>query len=158
MERSEAPLSADRPLVSVVMTVWNGEAFVEEAVRSVLAQSWRPLELMVIDDGSTDGSLAILRRLEGPDVRVISVPNGGVGKARNVGIGAARGGMIAFLDQDDALTERSIERRVAALLAAPERFVYGALAWWGPSPDGSTTSPPPDHQPATTYAEAWKKI
>jgi hypothetical protein len=140
------------------MTVWNGERFVEEAIRSVLAQSWRPIELIVVDDGSTDGSRDVLRRFEGPEVRVIAVENGGVGRARNLGIEAARGEVVAFLDQDDALTERSLESRVEALLRQPGRFVYGALEWWGPSPDGSTTSPPPDHRPATTYAEAWKKI
>lgn len=150
--------SADRPLVSVVLPVYDGEMTLEDAVRSVLAQTYAPVELVVVDDGSRDGSLALARSLSGPAVRVVPCRNGGVGRARNVGIAAARGDLVAFLDHDDALTPSSVEARVPTLLASPSRFVYGALSWWGPSPDGNATSPPPGHREAADYVEAWTRL
>ncbi|MCC7137731.1 MAG: glycosyltransferase family 2 protein [Planctomycetes bacterium] len=152
-------MSSDhRPLVSVVLPVFDGERTLHDAVRSVLEQTWAPVELIVVDDGSRDGSLALARSFAGPAVRVIPSRNGGVGRARNIGIAAARGDLVAFLDHDDALTPRSLEVRVPALLEAPSRFVYGALSWWGPSPDGGETSPPPGHRPAADYVEAWARL
>lgn len=158
-------MPTDRPLLSVVMPVYDGARFVEEAVRSVLAQAWRPLEVVAVDDGSKDGSLAILEGLArahagegGAVVRVRAERNGGVGRARNVGLADARGEYVTFLDHDDVLTPGSLEARAAALAAFPGRFVYGRLAWLGTSPDGSTVSPGPDHRPATTYAEAWDRL
>src|SRR6056297_1393063 len=79
-----------QPLVSVVLPVYNGERFVERAIRSVLGQTYQPLQLVAIDDGSSDGSRAILRRFE-PSIQVISQANAGVAAARNRGIEASRG-------------------------------------------------------------------
>jgi hypothetical protein len=141
-----------------VIPVWNAARFVEETVRSVLAQDYRPLEIVVVDDGSTDDSVAVVRRLAAPEVRLLVERNGGVGRARNVGLAAARGDLVTFLDHDDVLTEGSIARRVEELRAVPGRFVYGRLAWLGPSPDGSAVSPGPDHEAATTYEAAWGRL
>ena len=158
------PVAPDRPLLSVVVPVHDGARFVEEAIRSVVAQAYRPLEVVAVDDGSRDGSLALLQALAhdgadgAPAVRVRAERNGGVGRARNLGLASACGEFVTFLDHDDVLTPGSLEVLAATLLAAPGHFVYGRLAWLGPSPDGSTVSPGPQHRAATTYAEAWDRL
>lgn len=88
------------PEVSVVMPTYNRRATVLRAVRSVLDQSFRDWELIVVDDGSTDGTSALLDGLD-PRVRVIVQENGGAAAARNVGVAACRGRSITFLDSDD---------------------------------------------------------
>jgi len=88
------------PLVSVVMAVRDGEEFVAEALDSALAQTHRPFEVVVIDDGSTDRSAEIARSY-GPPVRCISTAPQGLAIARNLGIEAACGEYVGFLDADD---------------------------------------------------------
>jgi len=101
--------------VSVVMPVCNGEAFLAEALDSVLGQRHADLELIVVDDGSTDGSAELVHEYGRQDVRLryFHQPNQGVTKARNNGIDAARGDLIAFLDQDDRWTESALQCQVA---------------------------------------------
>jgi glycosyltransferase involved in cell wall biosynthesis len=115
------------------MPVYDGARFVEEAVRSVLAQAWRPLEVVAVDDGSKDGSLAILEGLarahagdDGAVVRVRAERNGGVGRARNVGLADARGEYVTFLDHDDVLTPGSLEVRAAAVTTGTGTSVRGS--------------------------------
>lgn len=95
----------DGPLVSVVMPVYGVEAYVAEAIESVLAQSHRNLELIIIDDGSTDGSSDISRSLARRDPRVtyVRTENGGLATARNRGVPYARGKYLMFVDSDDVL-------------------------------------------------------
>ncbi len=88
-----------RPLTSVIIPCYNAARFLPEAVASVRAQGWEPLEILVVDDGSTDDSVEVARRLEG--LRLIQKPNGGAASARNLGLREARGDWIAFLDADD---------------------------------------------------------
>lgn len=88
-------------LVSVVMPVFNVERYVGEAVRSVLAQSHAPLELICVNDGSTDGTRDILAAFGGRIVFIDSAENGGIAAARNLGLSAASGDTIAFMDADD---------------------------------------------------------
>lgn len=91
------------PLVSVVVPAYNAERFLRETLESVLRQTHSHLELIVIDDGSTDGTAAIVRGLQDKDPRVtlISQMNSGVSAARNAGLVAAKGAFLAFLDADD---------------------------------------------------------
>ena len=89
------------PLVSVVMPVFGVERFVAEAICSVLNQSFAGFELIIIDDGSRDDSLAICKAFTDPRIRVISQANRGLAGARNTGIAAARGRYVALLDSDD---------------------------------------------------------
>jgi glycosyltransferase involved in cell wall biosynthesis len=101
---------ADRlPLVSVLMPVYNAERYVGEAVKSVLAQTFVDFEFLIVDDGSTDGSLAILRGFEAADprIRLVSRPNTGYVVALNEMLGRARGEFLARMDADDvALPDR----------------------------------------------------
>ncbi len=106
-------------LVSCIVGVHNGERYLEETLRSILGQSWRPIEVLVIDDGSTDGTAAVARRLA-PDVEYRWQPNAGPAAARNTGIRAARGDCLAFLDADDLWHPEKIARQMACLAARPE--------------------------------------
>jgi glycosyltransferase involved in cell wall biosynthesis len=95
------------------MPVFNGEQFIAEAIESVLAQSLRPSELVVVDDGSTDGSAAVAERFS--DVTLIRNEHHGVSVARNTGVEHSGGDLIAFLDADDLMKPDRLERQVAAL-------------------------------------------
>ena len=113
---------ADHVRVSVVMPVYNAERYLREAIDSALGGNDIPVELICVDDGSTDGSLAILREYEerDPRVHVISQENAGAGAARNAGLEVARGDYLSFLDADD-LFEPSMLRK-----AYDEARLYGA--------------------------------
>ena len=102
--------------VSVIIPAYNAEKYVVSAVRSALAQTLVDIEVIVVDDKSTDGTLSLLKENFGRDerVRIIAQPeNGGVSAARNRGIGAAEGEYLAFLDSDDAMRPDMLERMYA---------------------------------------------
>jgi glycosyltransferase involved in cell wall biosynthesis len=104
------------PLVSVVVPVHNGERFLAAALESALAQDYPEQEIVVVDDGSTDGSAAIAAEYP---ARVLRQPNQGVASARNAGVAASGGALIAFLDQDDEWAEQKTSRQVSALATDP---------------------------------------
>ena len=110
---------AGSPLVSVIIPVHNGERFLGEAVNSVLAQNYPSLEIIIIDDGSTDGTEAAVRRLP-CDVHYFKQENLGPAAARNRGIRDASGDLVAFLDVDDLWPEHTLTRLVDELLRQPE--------------------------------------
>lgn len=93
----------DKPLISVMMSVYNGQQYLAEATTSILGQTCPNFEFIIVDDGSTDDTPDILRSLAARDsrVRLISLSHGGHGRARNAGIAAARGAYIAHMDSDD---------------------------------------------------------
>ena len=107
----------ERPLVSVVVPAYNVERFLAETLRSVVRQTWRELEAIVVDDGSSDGTAGIADRFAAEDarVRVIHQENRGVSSARNVGTRAATGEFLCFLDGDDVFLPDKIERQVEFL-------------------------------------------
>jgi glycosyltransferase involved in cell wall biosynthesis len=107
------------PLVSVVLPVCDGEAYLAEAIESVLAQDHRRLELIVVDDGSTDRSAAIAERYADDRVTLVRQANQGTGAARNAGLTAARGELIAHLDADDIWLESKLRLQVEAINADP---------------------------------------
>ncbi|MDE5752840.1 MAG: glycosyltransferase, partial [Duncaniella sp.] len=90
-------------IISVIVPVYNTERVLEKCVDSILGQSFLDFELILVDDGSTDGSPAICDRYAEVDnrVKVIHLTNGGVSRARNVGMDAATGEYISFVDSDD---------------------------------------------------------
>jgi len=103
---------------SVVIPVFNGARYLGEAVASVLAQTYRPVEVIVVDDGSTDGSAAVARSFRA--VRVLEQERGGPAVARNAGAAAAMGEFLAFHDADDLLPPDKLERQIGHLLEHPE--------------------------------------
>jgi glycosyltransferase involved in cell wall biosynthesis len=105
--------------ISVVIPTYNRAELLRRAVDSALAQTVAPLEILIVDDGSTDETAATCASWGAP-VRYIATPNGGVAKARNVGIGEARGDWIALLDSDDEWVPAKLEAQCAALDAAPD--------------------------------------
>ncbi|HEU5321302.1 MAG TPA: glycosyltransferase family A protein, partial [Methylomirabilota bacterium] len=112
---------AAAPAVSVVIPTFNCAPFVAEAVESVRAQTWADLEVVVVDDGSTDDTARVLEpyRQSGA-IRYLRQDNRGPSAARNAGIRAARGRYVAFLDADDTIPPSSIERRLRFLDAHPD--------------------------------------
>ena len=125
--------AADAPSVSCVVPVFNGEAFLGEALDSVLAQSHRPLEVIVVDDGSTDGTAQVALS-RGEAVRYVRQPNGGPSSARSRGVQLAHGELIAFLDADDRWLEGKLARQVATLAERPDLdgcLTHGRLFWDG---------------------------
>ena len=103
-------------LISVVMPNYNGHSFVEQAIDSVLSQTYENFELLVVDDCSNDDSVSLIKHKAQSDsrIRVIALEhNAGVANARNVGIREAKGEYIALLDNDDLWTEDKLERQLA---------------------------------------------
>jgi glycosyltransferase involved in cell wall biosynthesis len=111
--------SSARALVSVIIPVYNGEYFLGEAVKSVLAQKHRPLEIIVVDDGSTDGTARVAACL-GDHVRYIHQSNRGPASARNTGLQNARGSFVAFLDADDLWSEDKLTLQLGLLDRDPD--------------------------------------
>jgi glycosyltransferase involved in cell wall biosynthesis len=105
------------PLVSVIIPCYNGEAFLEEAIESALAQTYQPVEVIVVDDGSTDRSPAIAHRFP---VRYLRQYNRGLTETRNRGIRESKGDYIVFLDADDRLRPEAIETGICVMAERPE--------------------------------------
>jgi len=114
-----------RPSCTVIVPCYNGASFLPETIGSVLRQTTLPLEIVVVDDGSTDGSADVASAIS-PLVRVIRQSNAGESVARNKGLEAARGEYVLFLDADDLLAAQSIERLSEAVASRP-----GAVAVMG---------------------------
>src|SRR4051794_14096920 len=122
---TEAADVTDGPLVSVLVPVYQGERYLAEALDSIFAQDWEPLEVIVVDDGSTDRSAEIAQSY---DVRYLHQENAGIAAARNAAIGAARGEIVAFLDADDVWLPGSLATRVEHLIENPEAgYVVGRM-------------------------------
>lgn len=114
-------------LVSVIVPVHNGERYLAEALRSALSQQYRPIEILVVDDGSTDGSLEIARGFGAP-VRVHHQSNTGIGGALNAGAALACGGFFAFLDADDLWGGDKLGPQMAAFASEPAlEAVFGQV-------------------------------
>jgi len=105
-------------MVSVIVPTYNAEAYLAETLASVLEQNWEPLELLVLDDGSSDRTLAVAKGF-GDLARVIACPHRGLAATRNSGIVAARGEFLLHLDADDLLTPKSILTRMQHFSADP---------------------------------------
>jgi len=115
-------------LVSTIIPVYNRPALLREAVASVVAQTYRPIEIIVVDDGSTDDTPAAIAELASahPEIRTLRIDNSGPGAAREAGRHIARGEFIQHLDSDDLLRPRRFELLIAALREHPEAGVaYG---------------------------------
>src|SRR5688572_3449685 len=114
-----------RPLVSIVTPSLNQGRFIEDTVKSVLGQDYSPIEYLVVDGGSTDGTLAVLRRYDGA-LRLISEPDSGQAAAINKGLRATSGEILGWLNSDDVYEPSAVSAAVAYLREHPETaMVYG---------------------------------
>ena len=116
------------PLVSVIMAAYNAAEHIAEALESVLAQDWRPLEVVVVDDGSTDETAAIVRRY--PEVVYVHQHNAGPSAARNAAVAQSSGEFVANFDSDDLLPPTRVSDQARHLLAHPAvGAVFGRQEW-----------------------------
>ncbi|MEP6593919.1 MAG: glycosyltransferase [Acidobacteriota bacterium] len=135
------------PLVSVIMPAYNVEPFIDAAIASVRVQTFRDFELLVVDDGSTDGTAAVAERhvREDPRVRLMGQVNAGISGARNLALRHARGSLIAILDSDDAWVPGYLEAQLRVLEQRPDVDIVIGNAWFHGGPqDGRPASPTPD--------------
>ncbi|MBU1710567.1 MAG: glycosyltransferase, partial [Proteobacteria bacterium] len=118
-----------KPAVSIIIPTYNRSAFLQEAIDSVLAQSYSPYEIIVVDDGSADDTPEVVKAYESK-VRYIRRENSGPAAARNTGIKAARSDYIAFLDDDDRFDKRKLEIQVKAMVDNPGFLVSHTQEIW----------------------------
>jgi glycosyltransferase involved in cell wall biosynthesis len=129
--------AVSRALVSIILPAYNAEHFVGRALRSALEQTHRDLEIIVVDDGSIDGTATVIRGYRDPRIRYLYQPNRGQGPARNNGLRLSTGTYITFLDADDFYLATKVERQVALLEAHPEfgAAFCNAVHFYTGSPD-----------------------
>lgn len=152
MSNSEHTPLDGQPLVSVIMPCYNTSRYIGEAIDSVLGQDYPNIELLVIDDGSTDDTPSIVRAY-GDQVRFFSQQNSGAGAARNLGLQNARGQYIAFLDSDDLWLPGKVKAQVEHLEENPAvGVVYSRWQPWKPDTSG-TFSRRPETPPASLRPE-----
>ena len=113
----------ERPLVSVIVPAWNAEATLAETLRSIRSQTYTELEIVIVDDGSSDGTASIASEFckSDPRAKLVRKANGGLSAARNSAIAASRGEWIAPLDADDIWHPTAVEKLLGAALSAPQR-------------------------------------
>jgi glycosyltransferase involved in cell wall biosynthesis len=113
-------------LISVVIPVYNGDGYLQKAIESVLAQTYQPLEVIVVNDGSTDQSFSIAKQF--PSINVITQVNSGAGSARNNGVAVAKGEWLAFLDADDLWLPEKLSLQMNVFAANPcIDMVFGGI-------------------------------
>ena len=138
------------PFVSVIMPAYNVEPYIAEALRSALAQTFADLEVIVVDDGSTDRTADVVERIGAADgrVRLVRQANRGLAGARNTGLRMARGAMFALLDSDDVWEPEFLDAQLAILQARPDVDIVTGNGWkLGGPRHGALARPCPDSRP-----------
>lgn len=102
-------------LVSVLMPAYNSEKWIETTIRSITSQTWKNLELIIVDDGSSDNTLAIAKSFSAPNIKVISQENRGAAAARNRALKEAQGDVVQYIDADDLMAPDKIEKQMIHL-------------------------------------------
>jgi glycosyltransferase involved in cell wall biosynthesis len=150
------------PLVSVIMPAYNVEPYVGDAIRSALAQTFTDFELIVVDDGSKDGTAEIAKELARQDRRILIVQqaNRGLAGARNSALRAARGEYFALLDSDDLWAPEFLERQVGILRSRQDVDIVTGNGWYlGGPKHGQIARPYPDPRPdpdlASIIGDEW---
>ena len=111
------------PVISVIVPVFNGEKTISETIRSILNQTFQDLEILIINDGSTDNTLEILSEFEDERIKIFSYENGGLPVARNRGIEQSSGDFVTFLDADDLWEPEKLEEQLKSLRHNPKAGV-----------------------------------
>ena len=109
-------MNFDIPLVSVIIPLYNAEKYIAETIQNVLSQSYINIEILIIDDGSTDNSLSVAKKYENKKIKIFSQENKGASAARNYGLREANGDFIQFLDADDLISNNKIEEQMKLLV------------------------------------------
>src|SRR5438445_12948867 len=104
-----------KPLVSILIPAYNAEEWIAQRLQSAIAQTWQSKEMIVVDDGATDGTAEVARRFASREVAVVSKQNQGAAAARNYALRLSQGDYIQWLDHDDLLLPDKIERQLTAL-------------------------------------------
>lgn len=117
-----------RPMVTVLMPVLNGEEWIAEALESIRHQTFQDLEVLIIDDGCTDNSIAIIRSMNFPAIRIIQGPRQGLGAALAVGVNASESEFLARQDSDDLSEPTRLEKQVAVMMRNPNCVIVGSWA------------------------------
>jgi glycosyltransferase involved in cell wall biosynthesis len=130
MRGSGTLMITNKPLVSIIIPVYNSERYLAEAIGSVLAQTYRPIEVIVVDDGSTDNTSEIVARDFCESVQYIYQDNSGPASARNTGLANAKGNIIAFIDADDFWSHDKLKIQLPLITSNPElEIVLGCLQY-----------------------------
>ena len=117
------------PLVSILIPCYNSEQWLAETIKSALAQTWKNIEIIIVDDGSTDNSLTVAKSFNSPVVKVISQENKGASAARNRALKECQGNFIQYLDADDLLAPDKIELQLQLLQKNPTSNVVASGEW-----------------------------
>ena len=147
------------PLVSVVVPVFNGARYLRQAIEGILGQTYGPVEIIVVDDGSTDQTAEVLDEF-GPRIRRVSQTHSGQSVARNRGVEQATGKYLAFLDADDLWPAEKLTDQVAILEESPEcDLLFGHVEQFRENAAG-TSQPMPGHVPGTLMMrrDAWPRV
>lgn len=115
----------EKPVFSVIIPLYNKEKYIKRAINSVLKQTYQNFEIIVINDGSTDNSLSVIKSIKDKRVKIFNQKNLGVSNARNKGIKKAKGEYIAFLDADDKFLNNYLETIVQLILKYPNNSFFG---------------------------------
>jgi glycosyltransferase involved in cell wall biosynthesis len=132
------------PRVSILVPAYNAERWIGDALQSALGQSWPMIEVIVVDDGSTDNTLIVAKRFECARVKVIHQENQGVEKARNRAVAEAQGEFFQYLDADDLLSRDKIEPQVQMLESGPPGLLATSAAYYfqdGQAPESGIEEP-----------------
>ena len=117
------------PLVSILIPAYNGEEFIADSIRSAIVQTWPRKEIIVVDDGSTDGTADVARRFASKEVAVVSKQNEGAAATRNHAFALSQGDYVQWLDADDLLAPDKIERQLAALREGDSKWTLLSSSW-----------------------------
>ena len=140
------------PLVSVIIPLYNAENYIAETINSVIGQSWKNLEILVIDDGSTDHSLSVAKTFESASIKVFHQDNKGASAARNKGLREAKGEYIQFIDADDLISSNKIEAQLKLLKHHPGHVCSCSTVYFFDAEDIAIPDIiPPLHKDTTSF-------
>lgn len=142
----------DAMSLSVIVTAYNVEKYLEECLESVLSQTYKDFEIIIVDDGSTDATAAICERYAARDsrIRVLHQANSGMSKARYAGFSAAKGKYVTFVDGDDKIMPETYETALSRLEPDVDMIAYGCIRW---DPFGLESKEDPNKIPPGVYDE-----
>jgi glycosyltransferase involved in cell wall biosynthesis len=118
-----------KPLVSILIPAFNAEKWIADTLRSAVAQTWEPKEIIVVDDGSKDRTLEVVRRFEAHGVRVVTHANQGAAATRNTAFSLSRGAYIQWLDADDLLSPDKVAQQMAVMLQLGSKHTLMSCGW-----------------------------